>query len=386
MAKLALTPHFPTYQQACEFVRTVDGIPLAALHSMMSAIRQQMGTPQEQVDWTEPDTWISTRLGGQDADLARRMWSESRGVVNPRHVRGTLTLARRHELIEVDAGGVCRKTPIGDAYMTGDLVTHQRIDGLEGVDRVLLLLSSRTSATTPELLSEWLDYLRSESSIYSEAFARHSLWARLRYLVTRGLATRNGSYVITTEGREYLDRLKDGHVGADSDVARAAFSHNTRTQEKLKEALAEMNPFLFEELIGELLTAMGYQDVEVTAATGDKGVDVVASIQMGITDVTEVIQVKRRQSNLGRVVVDRLRGALPYHKAIRGTIVTLGGFSAGCKEAAVFPGAAPITLMGGDRLLNLLFQYEIGVSKRDVSVWDFDPGYFAAGDNELSDC
>ena len=293
MAKLALTPHFPTYQQACEFVRVVDGLPLVALHSMMSAIRQQMGTPQEQVDWTEPDTWISTRLAGQDADLARRIWTESHGIVNPRHVRGSLTFARRHELILVDAGGVCHKTPIGDAYIAGDLVTHQRIDGLEGVHRVLLLLSSRTSATSPELLSEWLDYLRGESSIYSETFARQSLWARLRYLVTCRLATRNGSYVITAEGREYMDTLKDGTDSADSDVARAAVSHNTRTQAKLKEALAEMNPFVFEELVGELLTAMGYQDVEVTAATGDKGV---------------------------------------------------------------------------------------------VSVWDFDPGYFAAGDNELSDC
>ncbi|NLH88483.1 MAG: restriction endonuclease, partial [Firmicutes bacterium] len=45
--------------------------------------------------------------------------------------------------------------------------------------------------------------------------------------------------------------------------------------------------------------------------------------------------------------------------------------------AAVFPGAAPITLIDGDQLLKLLFKHEIGVSKREIAVWDFDDDYFA---------
>jgi restriction system protein len=43
----------------------------------------------------------------------------------------------------------------------------------------------------------------------------------------------------------------------------------------------------------------------------------------------------------------------------------------------VFPGAAPITLIDGDQLLKLLFKHEIGVSKREIAVWDFDDDYFA---------
>ena len=43
----------------------------------------------------------------------------------------------------------------------------------------------------------------------------------------------------------------------------------------------------------------------------------------------------------------QLRGPLPYHKAIRGTLITLGNLSKGCTEAALFPGAAPVGLING---------------------------------------
>ena len=65
-------------------------------------------------------------------------------------------------------------------------------------------------------------------------------------------------------------------------------------------------------------------------------------------------------------------GALPYQKAIRGTIITLSDFSPGCKEAALFQGAAPITLINGERLLDLLFEHEIGVRSDEVKLYELD--------------
>lgn len=59
---------------------------------------------------------------------------------------------------------------------------------------------------------------------------------------------------------------------------------------------------------------MGYEDVEVTRASGDKGVDVVGNVQVGITAITEVMQVKWQQGSVIRPIVDQLRGALPYHE------------------------------------------------------------------------
>jgi restriction system protein len=36
---------------------------------------------------------------------------------------------------------------------------------------------------------------------------------------------------------------------------------------------------------------------------------------------------------------------LPYHKAIRGTIISLGGFAKGAKEGALFVGALQLRLL-----------------------------------------
>lgn len=127
---------------------------------------------------------------------------------------------------------------------------------------------------------------------------------------------------------------------------------------------------------------MGYEDVIVTGQSGDKGVDVVARIQFGITNITEVVQVKRHKGVIGRIIVDQLRGALPYHKAIRGTLITLSDFSRGCKEAAIFPGAAPITLINGNKLIELLFEHEIGLKKQSVTLYEVDEEFFSESTEE----
>jgi restriction system protein len=143
-----------------------------------------------------------------------------------------------------------------------------------------------------------------------------------------------------------------------------------------------MNPYRFESLIKDLLEAMDYEDVVVTKQSGDKGIDVVASYQFGITQIKEVVQVKRQQGSITRPVLDQLRGALPYHQAIRGTIVTLGRFAKGCVEAALYPGAAPITLIDGDKLMELILKHNVGVKKRPLTLIDVDESYFAEIDPE----
>ncbi len=136
-----------------------------------------------------------------------------------------------------------------------------------------------------------------------------------------------------------------------------------------------MSPYQFEHLVRDLLESMGYEDVKVTKEAGDKGVDVLGTVQFGITTITEVVQVKRHKGNIGRPVLDQLRGSLPYHKAIRGTLITLGNFSKGCKEAALFPGAAPITLINGDKLLDLLIEHQIGIRKRPAQLYELDEDF-----------
>jgi restriction system protein len=151
-----------------------------------------------------------------------------------------------------------------------------------------------------------------------------------------------------------------------------------RARESMRALLGHMDPLAFEELICDLLERMGYRDVTLTERTHDLGVDVVATIELGITAVREVIQVKRHQRNIQRPVLDALRGSLHRARAVRGTLITTSDFSKGTQDAAFEVGAAPITLIHGERLLDLLMEHELGARKTQVTLWRVDPSAFEA--------
>jgi restriction system protein len=205
-------------------------------------------------------------------------------------------------------------------------------------------------------------------------------------LVERGYIAREGNtYTITDKGVAYAaDIIAPDDQDPHQQVMQTIKGYNDTQTGALRERLAKVNPYRFESLIKDLLEAMDYEDVLVTKQSGDKGIDVVANYQFGITQIKEVVQVKRQQGSITRPVLDQLRGALPYHQAIRGTIITLGRFAKGCKDAALYPGAAPITLIDGDKLMELLLKHNVGVKKRPLTLIEIDESYFDEIDPESS--
>jgi restriction system protein len=85
--------------------------------------------------------------------------------------------------------------------------------------------------------------------------------------------------------------------------------------------------------------------------------------------------VKRTEGNIGRPKVDLLRGALTYHKALRGSIISLGSFAKGAIEGALH--SPPITLVDGKRLLDLCIKHEVGIKRRPVEIYEIDEAFFA---------
>lgn len=265
----------------------------------------------------------------------------------------------------------------GLEFLEGNESVERELDDSEGLIQILSILSTKPKAKRGDLLAEWGTFLKKYSKFGTDATIKDTLRRRLLNLVDRELVDRTGgSYTITAEGMEYLGRSGASHHDPKREVMHAVKTFNEKQRQALFDLLTAVAPSRFEQLVGELLDAMGYQDVVVTKEAGDKGVDVVAMVQFGITTVKEVVQVKRRQSNINRPVLDQLRGALPYHDAIRGTIISLGDFTKGCQEAAVFPGAAPITLINGEKLLDLLIEHQIGVKETTASLHELDRDYF----------
>lgn len=54
----------------------------------------------------------------------------------------------------------------------------------------------------------------------------------------------------------------------------------------------------------------------------------------------------------------------------------------GSKDVALCPGAAPITLIDGARLLELLIHQEIGIQKKPVYIFELDEVYLQPEDTE----
>lgn len=142
------------------------------------------------------------------------------------------------------------------------------------------------------------------------------------------------------------------------DSGRSVPDTNNSPQTSLREQLETIDPIEFEKLIARLYQAMGYTTT-LTSATSDGGVDVVASIKVGPSSVTDAIQCKRYKGNISRPTLDALRGALPRFKASHGTIVTTGDFSQGCYASANEAGMIPLTLINGTKLIELLNQHQV---------------------------
>jgi len=376
----SLTPNFPSYGIARHFLRILDGVPYSTYRSTRDSILQQRGSPQEPADWTDPDTWIPGFLKGDDETLAFRMWRESGGELNPRHTLGCWSLSTRHELLARDAGDTLKITDRGQHFLDepeGQTVAD--IDAYEGVLTILRLVAERGPAKRSEFLPEYADFCRRFTRYRSESVFTSSQYDRLINLIDRGYVSRRAQmYEITDSGLGHLETHADLLPGRpvqtrQLELQRIARAIGQDARQQLAEHLSTMDPFKFEDLIKLLLEEMGYTDVETTSPVNDKGVDVVANVELGVSSVREVVQVKRHRGNLGRPVLDQLRGSLYRWDAVRGTIITTGGFSSGTVHAAFGPGAAPITLIDGEKLLDLLVEHGIGVTKESVDYIEFDP-------------
>ncbi len=383
-------PFFPSYTYVHGLLSVLNGLPRSDIQGLLNSLVELRGTPQEPEDWSDPDNWIERRLQGNSRDLAKAIWDKSHHRVNPRHLYGSWYLAKGYGLLDEDAQGILHVTEYGQDFLAnpaGEAVTY--VDQGEGLVRLLGILVEKGAGKRGQFLQEWTTYLQAYSNFGTDSTFKDTLRRRLANLVERSLVTRSGNiYQISPTGLAYLEQV--GREGPPSLAASPEFQvlyqlaeqQRQTTRGKLAKQLSKIDPFQFEHLIQHLLEEMGYQNVEVTSPTNDKGVDVVANIELGITAVHEVIQVKRHAANIQRPVLDALRGSLHRFGAVRGTIITTGDFSKGTKDAAFEAGAAPITLINGQKLIDLLIEYGLGVRKKTIEVWELDERSIVAGEDE----
>jgi len=147
--------------------------------------------------------------------------------------------------------------------------------------------------------------------------------------------------------------------------------------EELLENLLQMSPSRFEVVVLDVLHRLGYgghrDDLQRVGGTGDGGIDGVISLdKLGLEKV--YVQAKRWQNTVGRPELQAFYGALAGQKAKRGVFITTSGFTSQARDFA--HSVEGMVLVGGERLVYLMIENEVGVSSRLLKVPKLDMDYF----------
>jgi restriction system protein len=226
-------------------------------------------------------------------------------------------------------------------------------------------------------------------------------WART-YLKGMGLAdnSQRGVWSLTDEGRsvhegqiealrqEYISQTRrkqspkrttasPGSDETDTEPLGEAAEEAT-WQERLLDALMEMDPSGFERLAQRLLREAGFVSTQVTGRTGDGGIDGLGVYRMSLVSFPVFFQCKRYRGSVSAGAVRDFRGAMTG-RGDKGLLITTGTFTADAKAEATRDGAPPLDLIDGRRLCELLKEYELGVTTtvQHIEVVEVSTSFFA---------
>lgn len=255
----------------------------------------------------------------------------------------------------------------------------------------------------------------------SRVFDNRVHWA-VTYLVKAGCLARprRGIVEITDRGRHVLrdnpDAIDGGVLGQFPEFVEfknragrrsrqttaaqepATPSAVTTPKERLSEAVEEANgavadellgrirdrePAFLEDLVLELLTAMGYGGREGAAEhlgrSGDEGLDgVIRQDALGLDRV--YVQAKRYAADrpIGRPEIQAFVGALHGAQADRGVFITTSRFTDDAQSYAERVNAR-LVLIDGETLGDLMVRYNVGVQDEETFVLkEIDEDYFEA--------
>ncbi len=148
----------------------------------------------------------------------------------------------------------------------------------------------------------------------------------------------------------------------------------------LRERIAEMPPAGFEQLVIDVLAAMGYGGPQANAGLvvgrgGDEGIDgVIKEDRLGLETI--YVQAKRWQGAVGRPEIQRFAGALQGQRARKGVFITSSSFTAEAKGYAKAI-QTTIVLVDGAQLADFMIDHDVGVTTgRHFDVKRIDSDYF----------
>ncbi len=185
---------------------------------------------------------------------------------------------------------------------------------------------------------------------------------QLRGERTRFIKHDRGYFGLSQWGERGLTSQIEQHDKRERGLTSRIEQHNQQVRKDLRERLLAMQPGEFEELISLLLAEMGFEEVDVTNLSGDRGIDVRGILVVGdAVRIKMAVQAKKwkLKNNVPAPIVQQVRGSLGAHE--QGLIITTSDFSTGAIKEAAQTDKTPISLMNGEQLAMLLVKHSLGV-------------------------
>ena len=288
---------------------------------------------------------------------------------------------------------------------------------------ILMILSDGKTKENTDIREAIVKQLKLEGEILEERSKNgHLKYAdninfALSYLYMAGLLTKpsRGRFKISHKGleisnkqlkridsnylkslsEEFKERLEGGLSSKDADqpnpkldelnpnelIERGEELIRLSVKAEILSSLLVSSPSFFEKVVVDLIVAMGYgydkQSGYVVGQSHDGGIDgTIWEDKLGLSKIH--LQAKRFKvgNAVGRPEIQRFVGALQNTK--KGIFITTSKFSAEAIDYANKQSEKSISLIDSDKLLNLMYEYNIGVSdERTIVIKTFDSDYFS---------
>jgi restriction system protein len=159
---------------------------------------------------------------------------------------------------------------------------------------------------------------------------------------------------------------------------------NEDVKDRLLASILEQSPAFFEQLVLDVLLAMGYGGSREDAAEhlgrgGDEGIDGrINQDPLGLDQI--LVQAKRYapENIINRQTIQAFVGSMMGQGVSKGIFITTSRFNDNAREFVQRGLNAKIVLIDGDELLTLMLRHRIGVRvERNVEVLALDQNYFA---------
>jgi restriction system protein len=173
---------------------------------------------------------------------------------------------------------------------------------------------------------------------------------------------------------------KEGPVTAEEEIQKVSFTleeAEEKSWEQIQLFLQKMKPYEFQDLIADLLRAMGYHVSWVAPPGKDRGIDIIAYTDpLGASVPRIKVQVKNRETSTSTEGLRAFMSVLGTDDL--GLFVSSGGFTSDAKEEARTQERRKVTLLDLEDIYSLWIEHYEKLSQEARQRLPLKPIYFLA--------